>query len=115
MNPVVYVHMERLRAGFAAAALVLLAYTGTYAAAATVPRPPCGTSDPIPAYDEAKDPGIESWSRLEWSAPPCLAWSDSRYKFVIAIAGRIEAYDATAVLSRLGAVSTSRGLLYWSV
>jgi uncharacterized protein DUF6675 len=97
-----------------AAALVLLASTAAYAAGASAPRPPCD-SDPVPAYGEANDPSMESWSRLEWAAPACLAWSDSRYKFVIAIAGRIEAADAEAVRSRLGAVSTSRGLLYWSV
>lgn len=99
----------------AAAALVLLGPTTAYAAGATFPRPPCGGDDPVPAYGEADNPAIESWSRLEWAAPACLAWSDSRYRFVIAIAGRMEASDAAAVLARLGAVSTSRGLLYWSV
>ena len=93
----------------------LLAATSTFAADEAMPRPPCGDGDPIPAYGEATEPRIESWSRLEWAAPPCLAWADSRYKFVIAIAGRIEAPDATAILGRLGAISTSRGLQYWSV
>ena len=97
-----------------AAALALLAATSAHAGAAA-PRPPCGDGDPIPAYGEAADPSIESWSRLDWTAPSCLAWSDSRYRFAIAIAGRIEAADATTVLSRLGAVSKSRGLMYWSV
>jgi len=97
-----------------AAALVLLGSTTAYAAGAAVPRPPCD-GDPFPPYGEANDPMIESWSRLEWAAPACLAWSDPRYKFVIAIAGRIAAPDAEAVRTRLGAVSTSRGLLYWSV
>ena len=105
--------MERLR--LVAGALGLLASTGAWPAAAPAPRPPCGDANPVPAYGEASDPAIESWSRIEWAAPPCLAWSASRYKFVIAIAGRIEAADAAAVLRRLGAVSTSRGLLYWSV
>lgn len=106
--------MNTFRFGLAAAA-VLLAATGAWAAGATGPRPPCGDSDQVPPYGDANDPAIESWSKLEWAAPKCLSWSDSRYKFVIAIAGRIEASDARAVLSRLGAVSTSRGLLYWSV
>lgn len=99
----------------AAAALVLLGSTGAYAAGAALPRPPCGESDPVPAYGEASDPAIESWSKLEWAAPECLGWNDSRYRFVIAVAGRIEASDAASVRSRLGAVSTTRGLLYWSV
>lgn len=97
-----------------AAACVLLGSAAAYAAGASVPRPPCD-GDPVPAYGEANDPAIETWSGLEWAAPACVAWSDSRYRFVIAIAGRIEAADAEAVLSRLGAVSTSRGLRYWSV
>ena len=107
--------MERLRARFAAAALVMLASTGCLAVGATEPRPPCGGNDPVPAYREASDPAIEGWSRLEWPAPACLAWSDSSYRFVIAVAGRIEAIDAAAVLSRFGAISTGRGLQYWSV
>lgn len=98
-----------------AAVLVLLASTGPRAAGAPGPRPPCGDGDPVPAYGEANDPAIESWSKLEWPATACLAWSDSRYRFVIAIAARIEASDAAALRSRLGAVSTTRGLLYWSV
>lgn len=105
--------MKQLRT--AAAALAVLASMGALAAESTAPRPPCGPDAPVPAYGAAKAPAIESWSRLEWSPPDCLAWSDSRYKFVIAVAGRIEARDATAVLNRLGAVSTSRGLMYWSV
>jgi hypothetical protein len=104
------------RARLAVAALVLLACTRTFAAGAVAPRPPCAVSEePVPAYGEASDPAIESWSRIDWSPPACLAWSDSRYKFVIAIAGRIEAFDPAVVLNRFGAVSTSRGLLYWSV
>ena len=98
-----------------AAALMLLASKGALAVGVTAPRPPCGTGDPLPAYREANDPAIEGWSKLDWPAPPCLGWSDSRFKFVIAIAGRVEAPDADAMLSRLGAVSTTRGLLYWSV
>lgn len=97
-----------------AAVCVLIASTGAWAAGAPAPHPPCD-GDPIPAYGEAKDPAMETWSRLEWTAPPCLAWGTSRYKFVIAIAGRIEASDAASVLRRFGAISTSRGLLYWSV
>jgi uncharacterized protein DUF6675 len=97
------------------AALLLLASAGAYAAGAGLPRPPCGDSHPIPAYGEGNGPAIESWSKLEWAAPACLAWRDKGYKFIIAVAGRIEASDAATVRSRLGAISATRGLLYWSV
>lgn len=97
------------------AALALIASTAVCAAGAPAPRPPCSRADPLPAYGAANAPAIESWSRLEWRAPACLAWSGSRYRFVIALAARIEAPDAAALRARFGAVSTTRGLLYWSV
>ena len=99
----------------AAAALVALACAASYAGLDSAPRPPCGAGEPIPAYGQASTPAIESWSKLEWTAPACLAWGESRYKFVIAVAGTIEGPDATEMQRRLGAVSTSRGLMYWSV
>jgi uncharacterized protein DUF6675 len=98
-----------------AAALALLDPTSAHAAGTQLPRPPCGVGDPVPAYGAASDPAIESWSRLEWTPPACLGWSDSRFRFVIAVAGRIEASGADAIRTRLGAVSTTRGLPYWSV
>ena len=98
-----------------AAALLLLGYTVAFAADAPAPRPPCGNSDPVPAYGAADDPAIDSWSTLAWPAPACVAWTDPRYKFVIAVAGHIDAPDAAELRRRLGAVSASRGLHYWSV
>ena len=97
------------------AAALLLACTGAFAAGAPAPHPPCGNGDPIPAYGAPGDPVIASWSKLEWAAPACLAWADPRYKFVIAVAGCVEAPDAAELRRRLGAVSASRGLQYWSV
>lgn len=97
------------------AALALIASTAVGAAGGPAPRPPCANADPLPAYGEANQPAIETWSKPEWRAPACLAWSDSRYRFVIAIAARIEATDAAALRARFGAISTTRGLLYWSV
>lgn len=97
------------------AALALIASTAVGAAGGPAPRPPCANADPLPAYGEANHPAIETWSKPEWRAPACLAWSDSRYRFVIAIAARIEATDAAALRARFGAISTTRGLLYWSV
>ena len=95
------------------AALVTVASAS--ASAADPPRPPCGAGNPIPAYGKATDPAIESWSKLEWQAPACVGWNDLGYKFVIAIAGRIEATDATSLLTRMGTISSTRGMQYWSV
>lgn len=97
-----------------AAAMALLASTSTRAAE-PLPVPPCGNAEPVPAYGDASNPAIETWSRIEWTPPRCLAFNDSRFKFVTAVAGRIEAPDAAALRARLGAISTSRGLQYWSV
>ena len=95
--------------------LVIAASAGALAAGSNAPRPPCGTGDPLPAYGEARAPSIETWSRLSWQAPACLGWNESHFKFVIAVAGRVEAADAASLLMRLGAISTSRGMQYWSV
>ena len=94
---------------------MLLVSTSVPAADATVPVPPCANSNAVPAYGTASEPAIQSWSRIEWTPPACLAWSDAHFKFVIAVAGRIPASDATALRARLGAISTSRGMKYWSV
>jgi len=97
------------------APLMLAASLQAVGAEAVAPRPPCADAPPIPAYGTATQPEIQSWSKLEWTAPACLAWPDSRYRFVIAIAGRVAAGSAGAMLSRFGAVSASRGVVYWSV
>jgi hypothetical protein len=101
----------------AAAALTLAGGSALAAAAGDpAPQPPCGDAAPVPPYaSPGAEPTMESWSRIQWHPPACLDWPDTSYKHVIALAARIDAADAAQLLRRLGAVSSSRGLRYWSV
>jgi hypothetical protein len=96
--------------------LMLVASAVTRAAGtAAPPAPPCESVEPYPPYVDAREAAPETWSRLEWRAPTCLGWSQARYKYVIAIAARIRAPSDVALKARMGAVSGTRGLRYWSV
>jgi hypothetical protein len=60
-------------------------------------------------------PVPQSWKSIEWQAPSCLgAWPD-RYRFVIALAGRIGPAEPRDLLARMGAISGNRGVRYFSV
>jgi hypothetical protein len=103
---------------FAAAALVLLAVAsaGANEPSDASPQLPCDGGTPFPAYaNTGAEATLRTWTGLQWDAPRCLGWPGERYRFVIAIAGRIEAADDAALRRRIGAVSSSRGLRYWSV
>jgi len=84
-------------------------------APAQLPAPPCDAATPFPDYVPTGLPSPEAWSRVEWNPPACLAWPAGRYKHVIALAGRVRADDDATLRARVGAVSASRGLRYWSV
>jgi hypothetical protein len=98
-----------------AAAPVFAVGAGVAAAADPPPSPPCGNATPFPPYAEAAEARPQTWGGLDWNAPECLEWPGGKYRFVIAIAARIEARSEATLLARLGAVSTTRGMLYWSV
>src|SRR3954468_12012445 len=86
--------------------LMLLASAVTRAAGtAPPPTPPCGGVEPFPPYVDAQEAAPETWSRLAWQAPACLGWPEARYKYVIAIAARIQAPSDVALKARMGAVS----------
>jgi hypothetical protein len=86
----------------------------SYAADEAEPQVPCGNRVPVPAYASAGSPEPVTWTNLEWNPPSCLGWAKGRYRFVAAIAGSIHA-DDTQLKRRLGAISTLRGVRYWSV
>jgi hypothetical protein len=102
----------------AAAALLLIATVPARALAASdaAPRLPCEGAQATPDYaDAGVEAALQTWTDLQWRPPACLGWPEARYRFVIAIAGRIEAADDATLKRRIGAISTSRGLRYWSV
>jgi hypothetical protein len=98
-------------------AAAFAAIVSSYAwSAGEAPRPPCDGASPAPAYAPAGDaPAMETWGRIQWQAPACLDWPASDYRFVIAVAGRIDEATDEELRRRLGAISAMKGLRYWSV
>jgi len=108
--------MTRALAILALAGMALRAATAFAAAPeAAAPVPPCAVP-PVPAYaEEGRLPEPLAWRRLEWQPPDCLAGLPNRFRFVIALAGRIGKADSRELLARLGAISSSQGMRYFSV
>jgi hypothetical protein len=81
------------------------------------PQPPCAGVAPIPAY--ADPPAVRTWTKTDlqsWSPPACLGWPREAFQLVVALAAIFRHDgDADALLARFGAISTKRGLRYWSV
>lgn len=95
-----------------AALAVLLALAGTAYAA-------CTPAGPDPAYaPPGAEPNVRIWKEdaARWTPPGCLGWPDGQAGLVVALAASFR-YDgdAAGLLERLGAVSSLRGLRYWSV
>jgi uncharacterized protein DUF6675 len=87
------------------------------AQAADEPRAPCEGAAPVPAY-AAPDapPAVRTWTDPAWIPPACLGWPPERSRLIVALAGRFRhAGDAQTLLARFGAISSMRGLQYWSV
>jgi len=79
------------------------------------PVPPCDSS-PVPAHAAIGElPVPLTWKNLEWKAPACLGEWPGRYRFVIALAGRLGKASEPELLAKLGAVSGNRGVRYFSV
>lgn len=97
--------------------LLTLALGVGHAQAPNAPRPPCAGAAPVPAYgppDAA--PAVAAWTRPSWTAPDCLGWPAQRFRLVVALAASFRhAGSVDALLARFGAISSLRGLRYWSV
>jgi hypothetical protein len=84
------------------------------------PRAPCGVA-PLPAYAEpGAAPNVRAWgssSKLarEWLAPPCIGWATPGFDVLVAVSGSFK-YEGEidALLTRIGAVSSMKGMRYWS-
>jgi hypothetical protein len=84
------------------------------------PRAPCAAT-PLPAYAEpGVAPNVRAWgssSKLarEWVAPACIGWTTPGFDVLVAVSGSFR-YDGEidALLARVGAVSSMKGMRYWS-
>jgi hypothetical protein len=103
--------------------LAMLIACSHAAFAQALPQPPCGVP-PVPAHAQAgQQPNIQVWSQQQlasWTPPPCLGWSRGARDLVVAISGTFADKSggrsgAGELLSRFGAISTMRGIKYWSV
>jgi len=88
-------------------------------AAEKSPVPPCGAT-PVPDYaavDAAPAVEVISGSALAaWKPPSCVGWEAKDDGVLVAIAGRFAYKGSTDdLLKRFGAISTLKGLKYWSV
>ena len=112
----------RARAGKPLLLVGLLALLWTAPAlAAEGPEPPCDGQAPVPAYAVAGPvPNVAAWSGDDlggaWKPPACTGWDAVPFATLTALAARFS-YDGgvDGLLGRLGAVSTLKGVRYWSV
>jgi hypothetical protein len=60
-------------------------------------------------------PNYRVWGKNEWVPPACTGWS-ARTGVLVAVAGQFR-YTGTAddILLEAGAISTLKGIRYWSV
>ncbi len=89
------------------------------AAAADSPQPPCGTP-PVPAYAAVDaHPAVQVISGAAlaaWKPLACVGWTAKDDGVLVVLAGRFSFSGSTdELLKRFGAISSLKGLQYWSV
>jgi len=100
--------------------LALLAGTASAASAKTPPMLPCG-SEAYPTFAaDAARPNIQIWTRSDlpsgWSIPACAGVNVAEPYLMVALAGAFrDDASMSSFASRFGAISTTKGIKYWSV
>jgi hypothetical protein len=111
---------ERVLATAFAACFLAVALPAAAAAKGDGPHPPCGTQ-PVPNYPSAGEPPrIALWSSDDlggnWVPPACTGFDKSGFLELVALAGRFgDVHHLDEILSRAAAVSTLKGVQYWSI
>src|SRR5262245_6859299 len=80
------------------------------------PHPPCESASPFPDFaPPGQVPNYRVWIKNQWVLPACTGWT-ARTGRLVAIAGQFR-YTGTAddLLLEVGAISTLKGIRYWSV
>jgi hypothetical protein len=104
------------------AALFLLTFPALAPAASEGPQPPCGSAAAPPYSPAGVPPEVKLWHgddlrRAGWKPPDCSGWASSSHaQLILATAGSFR-FDGTVdqLVARIGAISTLRGVRYWSV
>lgn len=83
------------------------------------PQPPCG-AEPLPPFPTLDaSPTVRVWKpsdfQPDWKPPACTGWRASDFPTIVAVAARFRFTAGTDGLRRrIGAVSETKGMLYWS-
>ena len=107
------------RAGLRAGLIALLLIASSAASAGAQPRLPCeGAARPAHAALGARL-AVQVWRPQDlagpWTPPSCSRWTERAFSALIALAGRFDGVaSAEQVLRRMGAVSQTREVVYWS-
>ena len=89
-------------------------------AAAALPVPPCG-GETVPAYPAVGEPpAVQTWfgdgDGADWTPPGCTQWRASGFTTMIGMAARFRHVGGLeALLARIGGISDSLRIRYWSV
>lgn len=106
-----------MKFGFTPLLPVLLLAMPAFSQDATTAR--CAMPQEPPAAEVGAEPRIRVWSDkslADWLPPACTGWAPQKSGAVVALSGSFRHEgDASVLLRRLGAVSSLRGLRYWSV
>ena len=84
------------------------------------PQPPCGGTEPVPAYASLNDPpNVKAWSKAElgrdWKPPACTGWTAVGFAALVTTAARFRfSEDVDGLLHHIGAISQLKGMRYWS-
>lgn len=99
---------------------LVLGLSGGAAAAGQDPVPPCGGATPYPDYAAVDAPPavqiISGKDLAAWTPPACVGWEAKDDGVLVTLAGRFHFKGTTdELLKRFGAISSLKGLQYWSV
>ena len=88
------------------------------AGAGSGPQTPCG-AEPLPPFPPLEaSPVVRVWNSSElqdWKPPACTGWGASDFPTIVAVAARFRFTGGIDELRhRVGAVSETKGMLYWS-
>jgi len=80
-------------------------------------QPPCGMAAQPPYAPTGAAPAVLIWTaQAKWVPPACTGWRSENAEVGTALAGSFR-FDGSArdLVGRFGAISTLRGIRYWSV
>ena len=104
-----------------AAVLIALAPSPAWSSGGNVPRLPCNGLSPLPTYAQLGSlPNLQVTHsdalNANWVPPACTGWKTSGFKLLISLAAQFR-FEGTSdeLLARFAAVSSARGIRYWSV